>query len=433
MYKKLFSETLTYGLAAMSVKLSSFMIIPIIANELSPSEFGFLELIITISSVLYSLIILNINESQLKFGLESNNKYEKNVINLNTLVISVFLFLITFLCFIVVSLILFLYGYTSPLFIFLLFLFLIFESLKIIFLNITRIDNSLSKYLKSEVANAIIFYVSCYFMVVNLQLDYRGYMLAVIFSNVVSIIYLFFSNNTLALIKSKTKLSNQKIQKKLINFSLPLLPNSVLWWIVSASDKMMISFLLGLTATGYFGIASKIPAIISVIYAIFLKAWQSFLYSNKYEKNLKSLSNIILVLLYCISCMTYLVADRYSEQLILLISNSDYLKASSLLPVLVLASSLMMISSFLGAELMLKSKTKVILKSSIVGGGINIIFSFIFIHLLGLDGASISTLLSAGIMISMRMSAINHKSKIYRVLILITFIMVLWAIINLYI
>ncbi|MBA4310808.1 MAG: hypothetical protein C0425_10815 [Chlorobiaceae bacterium] len=411
MYKKLLNETLTYALAAMCVKVASFMVIPLLTNELSPKNFGLLELLITISSITVPLIILNIHESQLKFGLENNDKIKKDSTIFNTLVVVKYSFCILLILTIISSFILYTNGYENMYLVIIMLLLVMSEALKLVLLNTTRIYSRLLNYFISELANASLFFVFCYLLIVQVKMDYQGYFLALVLGNLISILYLSYTNKLTSITKAKNVLINKSLQLNLIKFSLPLVPNAVLWWIISASDKLMVSALLGLNYTGYFAVASKIPAILSMMYAILLKSWQSFIYSNKQNKHITIFSEKILTSIYIFTFIIYFIVEYYSDYLIVLISNTSYLDASSILPTLVLASCYMAISSFLGAELMLHSKTSLILKTSLIGGGINIALSYLFIRWIGLEGASLSTLFSACVMISIRLKYTKRSKK----------------------
>ena len=57
-------------------------------------------------------------------------------------------------------------------------------------------------------------------------------------------------------------------------FSIPLIPNTILWWITNMSDRYIISMVLGRLFTGLYVAAYKIPSLVMLVSGIFMDAWQ---------------------------------------------------------------------------------------------------------------------------------------------------------------
>lgn len=60
----------------------------------------------------------------------------------------------------------------------------------------------------------------------------------------------------------------------ILKYSIPLVPNSLMWWIMAAGDKYIINYFLGDSANGIYSLALKIPQIINMVYSLFVQAWQ---------------------------------------------------------------------------------------------------------------------------------------------------------------
>ncbi|MEM2146385.1 MAG: NosD domain-containing protein, partial [Candidatus Jordarchaeaceae archaeon] len=65
-----------------------------------------------------------------------------------------------------------------------------------------------------------------------------------------------------------------QLLKEMLRYSLPLVPNGLMWWIMNVSDRYMLTFFLGYSATGLYSVSAKFPTIISLLYGIFFQAWQ---------------------------------------------------------------------------------------------------------------------------------------------------------------
>lgn len=67
----------------------------------------------------------------------------------------------------------------------------------------------------------------------------------------------------------------KEFYKEAARYALPLLPNTMMWWVMNASDRYMIAMYLGTTANGIYAVANKMPSLISVFENIFYQAWQT--------------------------------------------------------------------------------------------------------------------------------------------------------------
>lgn len=60
----------------------------------------------------------------------------------------------------------------------------------------------------------------------------------------------------------------------MLAYSVPLIPNGIMWWVVNASDRYIIGYFLGYEATGIYSVAAKFPTLLTMLYGIFFQAWQ---------------------------------------------------------------------------------------------------------------------------------------------------------------
>lgn len=61
--------------------------------------------------------------------------------------------------------------------------------------------------------------------------------------------------------------------RDMLLYSLPLIPNTLFWWIGSSINRFFITAMIGISASGLYAAASKIPNILNLIYGIFQQAW----------------------------------------------------------------------------------------------------------------------------------------------------------------
>ena len=76
----------------------------------------------------------------------------------------------------------------------------------------------------------------------------EGMLLGTIMGQSVCILYLFFSLNLYKYIRIQKFDKNSS--KRLLKYSIPLIPNSISWWIFNASDRVIVSAILGVAQNG---------------------------------------------------------------------------------------------------------------------------------------------------------------------------------------
>ena len=97
LFDKIFKDSFVYGFAEIFTKLVIFACLPVIANILSPRDFGFYELIITISAIISLLINCGQNNATSRFFWDKDVNDETKVTVVSTSFIILICFSIIFL------------------------------------------------------------------------------------------------------------------------------------------------------------------------------------------------------------------------------------------------------------------------------------------------------------------------------------------------
>jgi len=185
--------------------------------------------------------------------------------------------------------------------------------------------------------------------------------------------------------------------KELFKFSLPLISNLLIVWILASSDRYFIVHLLDLSENAVYSVAYSLASslrlfynsLVFVAYPLLVRFWeknQKNIVKNILEKSTKLYMSLIIPSTFGL----YVLGPK----LILILSTSDYIVPSSLL----LWISLGVL--FLGIEqiniyiihLIKKMYYTTILIS--IAGAINITLNYFLIKTMGIEGAAISTFIS---------------------------------------
>ena len=225
-----------------------------------------------------------------------------------------------------------------------------------------------------------------------MRIGLPGYLLSIIIASTVSSIYM--------LLTSKCYLDlypfafDKQACKEMLQYSLPMIPTTVAWWINASADRYMILSFIGVDANGLYGVAHKIPTILTTFTYIFSQAWRISAISTYSDSDKqKYYSNVYkfysLVCMY--GCLGLVVI---SDLLAKLLFKSEFYQAWTLIPPLVIAALFEANSGFLASIYSAAKKTKFLSVSVGIGALLNICLNFILIPYVGAMGAAFATMLS---------------------------------------
>lgn len=101
-----------------------------------------------------------------------------------------------------------------------------------------------------------------------------GYVLSTVLADFFTLLFIFWVGN----LKHYVKLTGLRrdLAGMMYRFSIPLIPNTLCWWIINLSDRYLITYLLenGEAVNGLYSVAHKIPGFIVMASTVFMQAWQ---------------------------------------------------------------------------------------------------------------------------------------------------------------
>ena len=229
-------------------------------------------------------------------------------------------------------------------------------------------------------------------MLLYLKTGIEGYIISYIISNFLTTVLCFFRGN---IIKSITKICFDKaLFIKMIKYSLLLIPNSLMWWIMNSLDRVMITNMINIESNGIYAISSKIPTILITLTTIFNQAWMFSAVKEKdsTDKNLYT-NKIFNGLSTCVITMAGILLLFLKPLLSIYVGNSFY-EAWKYTPPLLVGTIFLTLSTFLSNEYTAHKDSMGFLKSSSIGAFINLFLNLLLIPILGILGASLSTCIS---------------------------------------
>lgn len=405
--KDLAFNTIIIGIGKFSTQIVSFLLLPLYTSILTTEEYGIYDLILTITTFALPFITLLMEESMFRFLIDcKDDNQKKNVISqtmLYTLVSTTF--------FIIIALIVNKFFKIPYLWISLIY---IASSI------ISGLRNALVRGLgKIKLYTLINFVSSLLNIILNivfialLRYGIYGLLLAGIISSVVSsiIIFVILKMHKYFSVKNYDK----NLMKKMIKYSIPLVPNSLSWAVVNLSDRLVISGVIGASANGIYAMSYKFPNLMNTIYSFFYTAWTESsakaINDNENEDFFNNIYKILTNAMFSVSlgiivCMPIIFN---------LFIKADYVEAYKYIPILVIAMYFNNMSGYYGGIFTGYKDTKIMGITTIIGAIINLVIDILLIKFIGIYAAAISTLISCMVIYYYRKSKAKKYIKLQKV------------------
>lgn len=409
-------------------KILIFLLVPLYTTVLSTVEYGTYDLAVSTVTLLYPILSLNIVDAVMRFSMDKEYSKEKiAVIGFKLILISIVIFAVGMILFNKFKIWPEINGLEG--FVFLYYFSYVFNQFLIQFAK------GLECVREMGIAGVISTFAmvggNIFFLLV-LKEGLPGFFLANIIAQGISAIYLLIK------LKLWVYLKNLNVEKTLIwemlVYCLPLLASTIGWWVNSASDKYVVAFMLGVSANGILSVSYKIPQIINVVQSIFIQAWQISAikeYGEKDTARFYGKTFLIINVFMCAACSWLILLTR---PLAYLMYAKDFFQAWQYVPFLLISSVFNCASGLLGPILSAQKNSKAMMWSAIIGASVNIIMNITLVHYIGIQGATIATLICSIIIYEVRKIAVGKDITIerYKVVIVTWLLLCVQAFVEIY-
>lgn len=185
--------------------------------------------------------------------------------------------------------------------------------------------------------------------------------------------------------------SNRELRNRMLKYSWPLVPNSISWWLINASDRTIVSIFLGVAENGIYSVAVKIPSIVSSFMGVFILSWteSASVHINDEDRN-DFFSSVAGNTLRIFSSLGILVIAAIPFVFDVIIGH-EYRAAYDYIPLAIVGVLMNCLVSVYSAIYVAKKMTKQVATTSLISAIINIVVDLALIHFVGLYAAVIST------------------------------------------
>lgn len=274
-YTRLLKDTGVFAIGSLGNKIILFFLVPLYTTFLTDSEYGTADLIVTISQLVIPFASLAIFEGVIRFGLSKNTQSGDAL--LNGMIVCCF----GSIAMAALTPILCLYPAISE-WRWLLFAYVALSMFNNLFMSYLKVRDRNRTYAVLGITQTIILAIANIVFLCLLKLGVSGYLISLVVSVGFNALLSCILSGSLNDLKEAS--FHIHLLKEMLLFSAPLILNSVSWWVIQSSDKIMIEAMVGAAALGLFTAASKIPALINVFVSVFTQAW-GLSSIREYERN----------------------------------------------------------------------------------------------------------------------------------------------------
>lgn len=383
--KYLAKNTFIFAIGNIGTKLINFIMVPFYSHILSRNEYGTIDLVFTILSVIIPIVTFNICEAVQRFSMDNGADYSSIfsnsfIITLIGALVSILSIPISnfFLDNIVISLIIYIY--------------IVAYSLYMITVCFLRGREQLIQY---SICNLLLTALICVFNIiflVYLKKGMIGYFASYALAYIVVAVIAFFIGKEWKFINFYSL--NYKFSKYMISFSIALVPNALLWWIVNSSDRIMLSSMYSVSENGIYAMAYKLPSLLSMMSTIFMQAWGFSAVKEFESQTADSYQNKVFEQLISIMSLVAIAMLLVLKPAIKLLLANDYYDSWKFSPFLIAGAIFVSLASFVGTIYYVTKDSKRQMFSAVGGAIVNIILNFVLIPVAGGIGAAIATCIS---------------------------------------
>ena len=389
---KLVKSTIIYTLGEFLPRIFSIVFLPVFTTYLSSTDYGILSYTGSFMVFLYVLIALSLNSFLLRKYYEYKTEEERKslignvafVITVsNVLVLAVAFLMGPYLCEKVNIKVSF-YPYFS--------LSLInnfIDVFAIVPLVVFRIMEKPTQYVLLNIGRNVVPYIITYYLLVYLQWGILSFYYGKLFINlvfIVPILYITYNNSTFSISK--------KLIKEGLKFSVPLIPGSIAYLVMSISDRIIMERYISLSLIGIYSIAYTLAFSLNMLIQSGYRAFEPEIFKKfgqeSFSSFIESLHKIFMFVIFTLA----IALSLFSKEILQILTNGDFIKGYTLVPIIITGVLLSAENAILGSLAVAEKKTKLIMYSTVLGAAFSFLVNIMLMHYIGYYSAALATIVS---------------------------------------
>ena len=382
--KTLVKNTAILTIGKICTQLITFFLLPLYTGILSTEEYGTVDLLNTLVSLLLPVVTFQIEKGLFRELVTSRDDDENKKIIIST---SIFTIIIQCIIYIIIFAIISPFVHNNYK------IFLATNVLAYIFSSLLQqVSRGLGDNRKFSIASffsALTTIIANIIFLVPIKLGANGMLLGTMVGQIICALYLYISLNLNKYIN--IKYFRKDVLKKLWKYSIPLIPNAISWWIFSASDRVIVSTILGISQNGILSAAHKFSSVYITLYNIFDMSWIEMITLHINDEDIEEffnkMFNIVLSIFLAMGIGIIAVMPFVYNIMI----DGKFVAGYNQIPIMMFGSIFNIVIGLISVIYAAKKNTKAIANTSGISAIINIVVHILLIQIIGLYAATIST------------------------------------------
>jgi len=389
MIKNLLSDTIKYGLGKVILRFFSILIVPIIAKNFPPDIFGEINIITTFMGLFVGIAVLGFDSAIAYYYYHGEEELKNNYLGtafITRMFVSVLMFIGFFAFAKILSganfllkdgkryLLIILGAAVIP-----------FDNCLFFFVDLTRFLMKPIIYNIANISKVVLYYIFIIFFLIN-GLTVENIFLSILVSSVVPSLFLFFYYR---------KIMNFKINlyclKRMLKYGLPLVPASIMYFLMSSANRFVLNAYSTLENTGIFSMMNSVASIFLLITSSIIMAWPAYsmIIAKREDAQIAfaRITTLLFVLLIPLAFLFWSVADI----IILIFSKPIYLSGENTIILLTIQHIFNLLYYCTAIGLILKEKTMFITIGNSIACIVAVLISFPLCKYWGIFGAVLSS------------------------------------------
>lgn len=413
--KSYFSSFIHYGIGIFVTKFIGFLLIPFYISFVSKEAFGFLDIFNQILNISILILGLEITQGLSRFYYETSE--DSRWKNISTAFwFSLIIYFLLAICFLLFSRQLSNIIFNSGTYILetqLLGITIFFAYFNSFFCGLLVTQQRAKEHSLVASTYSLVTSIVTLIAIRYFEMGFTGLVIGLFLGYFVSSVISFWLNFQEIRIYFNTAMFREMLQ-----FSLPLVISSGSIFLLTYFDRLIILKNLDYSELGIYSLGYKIALIGGIIFIIFKRTTAPYIYENYKSESFKGQLSVLLQYYLWIVFSGALFFHLFSEELILLISDNRFLRASDFILLMFLSNALFSAMIFFPG-LSLFKKTKRISTNVVAAALLNIGLNLILIPPMGLYGAAWATMTSNAVLIALH---IYHSHKLYPIVLKLNWI-----------
>jgi O-antigen/teichoic acid export membrane protein len=379
---------LIYSLGALFLKGVSFFLIPLYTRLLTPTEYGYLDLLNTFAGILE--VVLSLGLAQVFFMEFYQISREKRLELLNR-ILSAYLILSSILYVITFSVIIVLYETVFP-------------GIRLVVIATVMLTTYLTFFqglmililkLSSRAFELTIFQIVVGLLGISLNILFVYFLRSgyegVIWAGVISILCSSVFGLSLYIKRGgRFALTFELNQvKELLRYGLPFIPNTLSFWMMNSANRWILFHYAGGDQVGYFSLAMKFGSLFDpLVIQPFLSAYAPRVLKKFGEGDFRQ----PLAWLFAGSLVFFIIVGFIMQQVAGFIIDANFYPALALIPIAILGFGFNFMSQSAALLLVFRKKVNILLLCILIGASVSVIANFILTPLYGGIGSALGTM-----------------------------------------